>query len=98
MQVGTGTVYSDRCEADFAMSSATGFINIYPDLPMVYSKSMITVISVSMTPHPEGRGLYFHFATASRIFLSMSLRPERRVMVTLRSGSFSQCRLKNHIG
>jgi hypothetical protein len=49
-----------------------------------------------MTPTSRGPGLYFHFATASRIFLFMSLRPERRVMVTLLAGSFSQCRLKNH--
>ena len=34
MQVGTGTVYSDRCEADFAMSSATGIIT--PDLTLRY--------------------------------------------------------------
>ncbi len=45
--------------------------------------SKVTDISASMTPQPTGLGLYFHRATASRTFLSISATPELRVIVAL---------------
>src|SRR5215467_11870937 len=44
---------------------------------------MRTDISLSVTPHPVGRALYFQCATAFRIFLSTSARPELRTILTL---------------
>src|SRR5260370_3314345 len=44
-------------------------------------RSKFTDISVSMTPHPTGLGLYFQRATASRTFLSKSATPKLRRIV-----------------
>ena len=51
--------------------------------PRAYSPQWITtVIWFSIIGHLEGRGLYVHFATASRTCLSMSATPELRKMLT----------------